>query len=92
MAKKQPIRIYFFDTNRVGNDTWKVVIDDPGAGPLTELRTRYTRPGSARRGGARKAKCKPVLQPNGKGGYKTIGWVGPDLRPVVFVNGKPVKR
>lgn len=55
MAKKlTPVRVYIWPTNHKGNDVWKVAIDDVGSGPLTELKTRYTRKHGAVKGGARK--------------------------------------
>ena len=55
MAKKStPIRVHIWRTKRKGDDVWKVAIDEPGGGPLTELKTRYTRKHGAFKGACRK--------------------------------------
>ena len=58
MAKKRTsIRVHIWRTKRKGDDVWKVAIDDPGKGPLTELKTRYTRKHGAFKGACRKLKA-----------------------------------
>jgi hypothetical protein len=55
MAKKYtPIRVHIWRVKRKGDDVWKVAIDEPGGGPLTELKTRYTRKHGAQKGAWRK--------------------------------------
>lgn len=55
MAKKlTPVRVHIWPTKHKGSDVWKVAIDDVGAGPLTELKTRYTRKHGAVKGATRK--------------------------------------
>lgn len=55
MEKKlTTVKVYIWPTKHAGNDVWKVAIDDIGSGPLTELKTRYTRKHGALKGGTRK--------------------------------------
>lgn len=55
MAKKlKPVIVYIWRTKHAGSDVWKVAIDDIGIGPLTELKTRYTRRHGALKGAIRK--------------------------------------
>lgn len=67
MAKKlAPIRVHIWATKHKGSDVWKVAIDDVGGGPLTELKTRYTRKHGAKKGGTRKVRkmgagLRPVI-------------------------------
>lgn len=48
-----PIKVHVWPTKHKGNDIWKVAIDDVGGGPLTELKERYTRKQTAKRGALR---------------------------------------
>jgi len=61
MTKKSPIKVFLKKTKHKGNQRFKVVIDDPGSGPLTELRERYTRKSSAKRGALRKLKAYQLI-------------------------------
>lgn len=58
---------------------WTVRIEYPGNKPADEVQERYTRPYSAKMGGARKLKAKRLPFPNWD------KWTTPDGRQVVFV-------
>ncbi len=75
MSKANPTyTVYYWPTKRKGTDVWKVVINDPGGGPTIELKERYKRAYSAKRGGIRKVK-----RMNPKATVYT--WAGKPVKP-----------
>jgi hypothetical protein len=57
MSKKQPIKVTIKET-RHKKQPWTVTIDMPGNNPLDELRERYARVFTAKRGAIRKLKAQ----------------------------------
>lgn len=89
---KMPVKIHVWATKHKGNDVWKAAIDGVGPGPLTELKTRYTRRHGAAKGGARSIGGYPVRWFNPRTlKYVTRGWKTQDGRDIVFVYSAPPK-
>ena len=89
MAKKStPIRVHIWPTKHKGKDKWKVAIDDPGKGPLTELKTRYTRKHGAFKGACRKLKAFKNYMGLSFKGERTYVWTSGGVT-INFIYAKP---
>ena len=66
------------------NDPWKITIDPVGNGPKEDLKIRYTRESSAKRGAVRHLKGKQGFLRFGSMRLPVMRWWTPDGREIVF--------